>query len=376
MRRMFVISSMTGGGAARTTANLANHQAACGESVQILTLHQPQRPDVYPLHPSIERRDLGEEAPSAASMSAVLARFMQHYPSPAVIAHAPVIARLRDALLERTCDVAIGIGDVTNIRLLVAARHLPVRVIVAEMADPGGYSILDWELLRRRTYPHAEAVVCLAAEFTEYFRRRGIERVHAIASPVLPAPPRHEKRREQLIVSIGRLAWEKNLPLLLQAFSDVAPRHPEWRLELWGNGPMRRELEGLVASLQLQDRVRLPGVTHDVYELLERAALFAMTSRTEGLPNALCEAMAAGVPAVVADCGAGVRTIVRDGIDGVLVAPRRVAVAGALDALMRDDERRARLASRAPEVVERFAIDRIAAEWDELLISGKVAYAC
>lgn len=376
MRRMFVISSMTGGGAARTTANLANHQAACGESVQILTLHQPQLPDVYPLHPTIARRDLGDSTPSAASMSAVLAQLAQGVLRPSVIAHAPVIARLRDALLDASCDVFIGVGDVTNIRLLVAARHLPIRVIVAEMADPYGYSILDWEQLRRRTYPHAEAVVCLAPQFTKYFRERGVERVHAIANPVLPAPPCNDARRELLIVSIGRLAWEKNLDLLLHAFADVAPKHPHWRLELWGNGPMRRELEALVTSLQLQNRVRLPGVTRDVYELLERAALFAMTSRTEGLPNALCEAMAAGVPAVVTNCGAGVRTLVRDGIDGVLVTQHRGAVAGALDALMRDDERRARLASRAPEVVERFAIDRIAAEWDELLQSGKVAYAC
>ncbi|HYC90767.1 MAG TPA: glycosyltransferase [Thermoanaerobaculia bacterium] len=374
MQRTFIISSMAGGGAARTTANLANHRAACGEAVEILTLHQPHARDVYPLHPSIVRRDLGDARPRSDSTSAVL-RLLARLKAPApVVLHAPLMARLRDALRGRDCT-AIGVGDLTNVRLLIAAHGLPLRVIASEMADPEGYSIGAWERVRLHMYRHADAVVCLTEEHADFFRGQGLERVHAIPNPVLPAPPRNGARRERLVLSLTRLSWEKDLGLLIRAFGEVAPRHPEWRLEIWGTGPARRELESLVAALQLQDRARLPGMTLDVYEPLARAELFAMTSRTEGIPNALCEAMAAGVAPVVIDCSAGMRAVIRDGIDGVLVR-RRDAFASALDTLMRDDGRRGRLAARAPEVTTRFAPERIAARWDGILESGKVVHAC
>lgn len=377
MRTTYVISSMTGGGAARSLANLANHQAACGETVEILTLHQPRAADVYPLHASILRRDLSGDTPSGESMSAVIAELARLGVPPPIVAHAPVMARLRDALRDRENGVVVGVCDVTNIRLLVAAHGLPVRVIASEWADPAGYTIGPWERLRRLLYPRAGAVVCLMPEHMRFHRAYGVERLHAIANAVVAAPPRNGYRREPLIVALCRLSWEKDLRLLIDAFAEVAPRHPRWRVEIWGEGPMRPQLEKLIAARGLDPRVLLCGSTDEPYAVLARAELFALTSLNEGMPNALCEAMAAGVAPVAVDCGAGVRAIVRDGVDGVVVRSRAPeAVAAALDALMRDDVARARLAARAPEVVSRFALGRIAAQWDEVIDPGKVAKAC
>lgn len=377
MRRTFVVSSMTGGGAARGLVNLANHWAARGETVEIVTLHQPCADDVYLLDPAIKRHDLGSVEPSAESMSAVLALLARIRASAAIAAHAPIIARLRDALCRSASDVAIGVVDVTNVRLLAATRGLPMRVVVSECADPAAYSIGMWESAQRLLYPHADAVVCLTAEHASFFRQRGVERVHAIAYPALAAPPRNGRPRERLIVSLTRFAWEKGVDLLIRAFADVAPMHPEWRVEIYGDGPLQSEIEQLIASLHLEGRVRLAGMTRDVYEPLARAELFALTSETEGIPNALCEAMAAGVTPVVTECGPGVRMVIREGIDGVIVRPRRrEAFAAALHELMCDDGARARLGARAPEVVTRFPVERIAAEWDDVIDSKKEAHAC
>ncbi len=376
MRRTFVVSSMTGGGAARGMANLANHWAACGEMVEILTLHQPHADDVYALHPSIERRDLGRAEPSADSMAAVIALLTRIGAPAAMTRHTALMARLRDALRESASDVAIGVIDITNIRLLAATRGLPVRVVASEVADPAAYSIGFWERARRLLYPQADAVVCLMPEHAHFFRERGVERVHAIPYPVLPAPPRNGQPRERLIVSLTRFAWEKGVDLLVRAFADIAPRHPEWRVEIYGDGPMRGDIERLIASLNLEDRVRLAGMTRDAYEPLARAELFVLTSKTEGIPNALCEAMAAGVTPIVTECGSGVRMVIREDVDGVVTPRRRDAFAAELDALMRDDAARARFAARAPEVVTRFPMERIAAQWDEAIESRKVAHAC
>jgi glycosyltransferase involved in cell wall biosynthesis len=376
MRRTFVVSSMTGGGAARGMANLANHWAARGETVEILTLHQPRAEDAYQLDPAIARHDLGRTEPSSEAMSAVIAVLARIRASAAIARHAPIMARLRDALCRSASDVVIGVVDVTNVRLLAATRGLPMRVVVSECADPAAYSIGMWESARRSLYPHADAVVCLTAEHANFFRRRGVERVHAIAYPALAAPPRNGRPRERLIVSLTRFSWEKGVDLLIRAFAEVAPMHPEWRVEIYGDGPLQGQIEQLIASLHLEGRVRLAGMTRDVYEPLARAELFALTSETEGIPNALCEAMAAGVAPVVTECGSGVRMVIREGIDGVIVQRRRDAFAAALHELMGDDAARARLGARAPEVVTRFPVERIAAEWDEVIDSRKVAHAC
>jgi glycosyltransferase involved in cell wall biosynthesis len=180
----------------------------------------------------------------------------------------------------------------------------------------------------------------------------------------------NEGRGGGLVVSIGRLSEEKGHDRLLEAFARVATTRPGWRLLIAGDGPLRGDLETLGARLGLRGRIDLPGLVHDVAGLLARADLYVLASRREVFPMALCEAMASGVPAVAMEYRPGVRELVHDGIDGVVVPPGDVpALATAMARLMDDPVERQRLGRRAVDIVDRYGVDRILSLWDALLRS-------
>jgi glycosyltransferase involved in cell wall biosynthesis len=168
-------------------------------------------------------------------------------------------------------------------------------------------------------------------------------------------------------MGLGRLTPEKGFDLLIEAFARIAPAWPMARLVIWGEGDERARLEAIRARLDLVDRVELPGATRSPERELRSATIFVLSSRLEGLPMVLLEAMAVGRPVVACDCDYGPRDIIRPGVDGLLVPPEDVpALAEAIDGLLRDDERRGTLGRRAVEVRERFAIEAISDRWDAL----------
>jgi glycosyltransferase involved in cell wall biosynthesis len=163
------------------------------------------------------------------------------------------------------------------------------------------------------------------------------------------------------------LESQKGFDWLIEAFSNLADEHSDWDLVILGEGPLRIALEEQVRDLDLERRILLPGRAGNMAEWYESADFYVMSSRFEGFPNTLAEAMAHGLAAVSFDCDTGPRDIIRDELDGLLVPPGDVTeLTVALDLLMSDGLMRLRFAERAVEVKERFSMERIAGMWEKL----------
>jgi GalNAc-alpha-(1->4)-GalNAc-alpha-(1->3)-diNAcBac-PP-undecaprenol alpha-1,4-N-acetyl-D-galactosaminyltransferase len=359
----------------RVAVNMANHWAERGWQPTLLTTSHGDKQRAYELHPEAQYRDIGwprpigDEELDPASLRAVMKTLeISDRSHAAVLANVPLMTVLRRELAAAPPDAIISLGDVTNIRVIAATEGLPIRRFVSERCDPRRNDIGPWEPLRQRLYPRADGVVTLTRDAAQFFEQSGCV-CHVIPNSV-PKPrvgpnPNREGRR---CVTISRLEVYKRIPLLIRAFAAIADRHPEWSLDIWGEGPRRSKAQQTIDELGIGDRVRLRGHATDVYGVLAEADLFAMTSESEGFPNALCEAMASGVAPVVIDCGPGVRDIIRDGIDGILVRGADADhFAAALDRLMTDDGERRRLGARAAEIVERFAPEKVMRQWEELI---------
>jgi GalNAc-alpha-(1->4)-GalNAc-alpha-(1->3)-diNAcBac-PP-undecaprenol alpha-1,4-N-acetyl-D-galactosaminyltransferase len=292
-------------------------------------------------------------------------------PIHAVLNNVRRLRSLRYAIAGSRPDVAISFLDTMNVLTLLATRGAGVPVVVTEHTDPNlAKRHPVWSRLRTALYPRAARVVVLSESSKSFFPPRLRDRISIVPNPIVVSatqavPVRDGRKR---VAALGRFGPEKGFDTLISAYAAIAPDFPDWDLVIWGDGPLRADLERHIAELGMTGRVSLPGRTSTPHDALRSADLYALSSRREGFPMALAEGMACGLPAVAFNLPSGPRDIIRDGVDGVLVPNGdQDALSSAMADLMRDDKTRAAFAHRAPEVLERFGVERVMAIWDDLL---------
>jgi GalNAc-alpha-(1->4)-GalNAc-alpha-(1->3)-diNAcBac-PP-undecaprenol alpha-1,4-N-acetyl-D-galactosaminyltransferase len=367
MKVLFVVSSLSPGGAERVLALLANRWCTAHD-VTVVTI-KGRDTDFFHLDSRIHRHALGVE------------RGRWWMPMPYV----RIVAALRRLFRSENPDYIVSLVIKTNIFSLIAASCLALRVVVCE------HSIIDrddidqrQDVLRRILYRKAFRVGVLSESIREEFLRKYPRfnphslvvipnEVHLDLGTVADLPPLEElygKKRSEidLVLALGRLIPIKGYHFLIEAFGLVRRRNHRARLAIFGEGPERHSLEMAVDEAGMVDAVRLPGQTRSPASVLAQADVFVMSSRFEGFPMALVEAFCAGVPVVAFDAP-GVRDLVIDNQNGLLVPQGdSQALAEAILGILADRPLRARLAAGAREVVDKFSPEKIDRIWFEKVL--------
>ena len=356
MNLNLVIPSLAAGGAERVLTTLANHWARRGDRVTVFTTHDGGSAPHYELHSDVR----------LVSLRAAL---------PAPLRNLAIVSALRREFRDAPPDLVISFLNYTNVLALVANSGRQCPIVVSERLDPRVIGIGPiWSLLRRLTYRNATRLVAQTPTAAGLFEYLAPGRTVVIPNPVpppaigtspLPEWPIHER---PTVIAVGRLMPQKGFDIALRAFSLLPATCAEWQFIILGEGPQRATLERLRDELGLTNRVYMPGRVADPTPWLQRAGIFLMSSRSEGFPNALAEAMAVGLPVLSTDCPSGPSDLITHGVDGMLVAtedPRAMALA--LGELMVSSDLRERLASAAPHVLDRFSQTSVLNAWDTLL---------
>lgn len=356
MRLCLVISSLAPGGAERVLTTMANHWSARGHEVTLITLGSSED-DFYFVDSRIARVTLDLLTPSSSPLQAIVRNMRR-------------IHALRRAIGRVAPDVVISFLDQTNILTLLATSGMRFPVAVSERIDPSVQPLEPiWRALRTIMYFTASRIVVQTERAAAYFGEQMRPRISVIPNPVLKREGESNVcLPKPCVLGVGRLVHQKGFDLLLRAFAGVSNRHPAWNLVVIGDGTARDGLQRLAADLRLSDKVYFLGRVDINDAVMRQADLFVLSSRFEGFPNALCEAMVAERPVISFDCPSGPSEIIRDGQNGVLLPPEDVPrLSRALDRMMSDGPLRERLGRQAATITGRYGVESVMKTWDRLL---------
>ena len=355
---VFYIDSMQLGGANRVMANLVNHFSSMGAGVILIN-------DIAP----------DKDVPEYEIMDSVKRIFLDIHEKSSVLSNIKRIFKLRKIIKAEHIDTVVSFMGPPNIRMLLATMGLKCRKIVSVRNDP--YKEYGDGLVKKVTniiFGLADGCVFQTKDAAEYFSERIQRKSKIIFNPV--GKQFYGVKRvdnPQNIVTVGRLFPQKNHVLLIKAFSKLAHEFPDENLIIYGEGDLRSELEDLVRHLGLENRVLLPGSISSIPEKLAEAKIFVLSSDYEGMPNALMEAMAVGVPVISTDCPCGgPKILVRNGIDGLLVPCDNVEYLANVLCQKLDDKNRENMGISAKQRAEIFREDKIYRQWEIFISSGIV----
>ncbi len=281
------------------------------------------------------------------------------------------IMEIKNVIKKYDIDVVLSFSHYNNMYSVLASRGLKCKVIGSERNDPAQLDSRKlFNRIRMKLYRKLDALVCQTDDAKAYFPEDIQKKSVVILNPITDKLPEvYRGERKHRVVSFSRLEPQKNIPMLLEAFSIFHDTHTDYILDIYGNGSQREELIDTVKARGWDGFINFQSYTTDIHNAIRDAYMFALSSDYEGLSNSMIEAMGCGLPTIVTDCPCGgARMVIEDGVNGILVP------VGDVEALAREMSRVADDKALAEKLISngvkiRKTLDKrvIASQWEKVI---------
>jgi GalNAc-alpha-(1->4)-GalNAc-alpha-(1->3)-diNAcBac-PP-undecaprenol alpha-1,4-N-acetyl-D-galactosaminyltransferase len=346
MKILFVIASLQSGGAERVLTTLANHWANNNMEICILTSFSQEV--FYKLNDNIKLLPLSNM-----------------FKNP-ILNTIPQIHTIRNSINSEQPDIVISFMSVINIFTLVASTGLKVPIIISERNYYEELQQKHWRLLRRITYPSTDGMVVLSKY--DYGKYKYVNNKQIILNPLdtHSLSSVNINQKEKLLIAVGSLTKRKGFDMLIEALSKVYL--VDWKCYIIGEGPERESLTSLIEYYNLSEKVILIGKKSNIYDYYTRASVFVLSSRYEGFPNVLAEAMAHGCSCIAFDCKTGPSDIITNGVNGVLVEANNVEkLHQSITSIISNPQIRSQFFDASLQIREKNQTDKIAQVWEQYI---------
>ena len=351
MKIMFCLGSLNKGGAERVVSNLSNEFVRKNNDVTIVTTIKCTTL-AYKLDKKIRIFSLDKNDNKSNKISRNIKR----------------IQKLKRIILKENPDIILTFLPEPTYRVMLVNLFTRKKVIISVRNDPNiEYNNLIKKLLVKLLYTSANGFVFQTNDAKEWFSKKIQEKSVIIYNPIgqefLCEP--YNGKRENKIVSVGRLVEQKNHKMLIDAFNKIKDDIREYKLYIYGDGPLKEQLISYITKLKLLDRVIIAGNVNDIKEKIYKSKLFVLTSNYEGMPNSLIEAMSLGVPCISTDCKiGGPKELLENEKNGLLVnVEDSNELAKKMLLLIRDEKLSKEISKNGNKKCKDLSIEIIANKW-------------
>ena len=357
MKIDFFISSLSGGGAEKVLTVLAKEFAKSGGRVGVVSLEK--RPQFYHVDSSVRLTKFDNN--SKCGVSALFADFFD----------------LLKYVKHSKADLNISFLSRCNLLLLIISIFAGCKVVVCDRNNPLKEHSRRVFWLSCQLYRRATVIVVQTEKIRSFYPAYLRSKIVVIENPIDEKALTNQVKgkeviQQNVIITMGRLEPQKDFFTLIDAFSKIADKYPDWKVWIFGKGDMADEIQHCIDVRGLNDRVLLRGRTDTPYLEMRRSKIFVLSSHYEGFPNVLCEGMFAGLACVSSDCVSGPSELIESGKNGYLFPigdANQLAVE--LDRLCASEQLRREFGNKGKQTVKRLSVASIFEKWSALAQHNK-----
>lgn len=354
MNIVFITSTINQkGGIERVISRLSNYFIEkLNYSVDIISVYSKEEKSCFTLNEKIVVKNLGVEMPQKNSLKSRILKTKE------------INKKIKQTLNRDNYDIIITFQAPISNAILFNTRGLKEKIIVTEHVNYKFYGKLR-HIINILNFKKADKLVVLT-KYDQKFYSKFIKNVEIIPNAISFNSQNCCNYSTKKILAVGRIEEAKGFDYLIDAFKLISDKYNDWKLQIIGDGSQKQILNKKVSEYGLQDRVKIEPFTKNIKQEYLQASIYALSSRIEGLPLVLLEAMECGLPIVSFDIEPAL-AVLKDGKDSLIATSFNVQeFANKLEVLMQDERERENYGNKAKKNVQEYKIDNILLKWDKL----------